>query len=180
VGRDALQLMTVHAAKGLEFKTVFISGLEEGLCPHEQSLYEANGLEEERRLIYVAVTRARQRLYLSYAQSRMLHGQVRYGIPSRFLDEIPEELLKRLNAKPAAHLSSTRGSSAQTNANPDYSRQQKSAMPWKIGQSVAHAKFGNGVVVSYEGSANDLRVQVNFGNGGLKWLALEYAKLEAL
>ena len=176
IGRDALQLMTVHAAKGLEFKAVFISGLEEGLCPHEQGLYEANGLEEERRLMYVAVTRARQRLYLSYAQSRMLHGQVRYGIPSRFLDEIPESLLKRLNTRPASHLHSQPKISA---SNTYTSNQQKNAMPWKIGQSVKHAKFGNGVVVSYEGSANDLRVQVNFGNSGLKWLALEYAKFEA-
>jgi DNA helicase-2/ATP-dependent DNA helicase PcrA len=174
-GRDALQLMTVHAAKGLEFKAVFISGLEEGLCPHEQSLYEANGLEEERRLMYVAVTRARQRLYLSYAQSRLLHGQVRYGIPSRFLDEIPEELLKRLNARPTAANSYTptpsMGGTTSSKTNP---------MPWKIGQSVAHSKFGQGVVVSYEGNANDLRVQVNFGKEGLKWLALEYAKLEKI
>jgi DNA helicase-2/ATP-dependent DNA helicase PcrA len=174
-GRDALQLMTVHAAKGLEFKAVFISGLEEGLCPHEQSLYEANGLEEERRLMYVAVTRARQRLYLSYAQSRMLHGQVRYGIPSRFLDEIPEELLKRLNARPTAANSYTptpsMGGTTSSKTNP---------MPWKIGQSVAHSKFGQGVVVSYEGNADDLRVQVNFGKEGLKWLALEYAKLEKI
>ena len=176
-GRDALQLMTVHAAKGLEFKAVFISGLEEGLCPHEQSLYEANGLEEERRLMYVAVTRARQRLYLSYAQSRMLHGQVRYGIPSRFLDEIPEELLKRLNAKPTAsrhsvaEMDTSRGTTISSKSNP---------MPWKIGQSVAHGKFGQGVVVSYEGNADDLRVQVNFGKQGLKWLALEYAKLEKI
>jgi DNA helicase-2/ATP-dependent DNA helicase PcrA len=169
-GRDALQLMTVHAAKGLEFKAVFISGLEEGLCPHEQSLYEANGLEEERRLMYVAVTRARQRLYLSYAQSRMLHGQVRYGIPSRFLDEIPEELLKRINARGgnAAYVSPVRPATPGNTT----------AMPWKIGQSVAHSKFGQGVVVSYEGNADDLRVQVNFGREGLKWLALEYAKLE--
>ncbi|MEO8417538.1 MAG: DNA helicase II [Methylophilaceae bacterium] len=174
-GRDALQLMTVHAAKGLEFKAVFISGLEEGLCPHEQSLYEANGLEEERRLMYVAVTRARQRLYLSHAQSRLLHGQVRYGIPSRFLDEIPEELLKRLNARPTAANSYTPAPSmagtTTSKANP---------MPWKIGQSVAHSKFGQGVVVSYEGNADDLRVQVNFGKQGLKWLALEYAKLEKI
>ncbi|HZV63169.1 MAG TPA: DNA helicase II [Methylophilaceae bacterium] len=169
-GRDALQLMTVHAAKGLEFKVVFISGLEEGLFPHEQSLYEAHGLEEERRLMYVAVTRARQRLYLSHAQSRMLHGQVRYGISSRFLDEIPEDLLKRLNARPTA-----------VNAPQPAIRQsmsQGNALPWKIGQSVMHSKFGQGVVVSYEGNANDMRVQVNFGNAGLKWLALEYAKLE--
>ncbi|HLD09006.1 MAG TPA: 3'-5' exonuclease, partial [Methylophilaceae bacterium] len=192
VGRDALQLMTVHAAKGLEFKAVFISGLEEGLCPHEQSLYEASGLEEERRLMYVAVTRARQRLYLSYAQSRMLHGQVRYGIPSRFLDEIPEALLKRLNARPIAAKQNTsragsggiyRGTgsgnmvSASTDSRSMVSSQKSVEMPWKIGQSVGHSKFGNGVVVSYEGNADDLRVQVNFGKAGLKWLALEYAKL---
>ncbi|HZV99326.1 MAG TPA: UvrD-helicase domain-containing protein [Methylophilaceae bacterium] len=174
VGREALQLMTVHSAKGLEFKVVFISGLEEGLCPHEQSLYEANGLEEERRLMYVAVTRARQRLYLSYAQSRLLHGQVRYGISSRFLDEIPDELLKRLNARP-------RGYDGRMNAAVSAASQSKnSSMPWKIGQSVAHGKFGQGVVVSYEGNAHDLRVQVNFGRNGLKWLALEYAKLESI
>ncbi len=177
VGREALQLMTVHASKGLEFKTVFISGLEEGLFPHEQSTYENNGLEEERRLMYVAVTRARQRLYLSHAQSRMLHGQVRYGIPSRFLDEIPDELLKHLNSKPVAKS----GSHYDYNQLPaimgKQSSEQKNAMPWKIGQQVNHAKFGNGVIVSYEGNANDMRVQVNFGREGLKWLALEYAKL---
>jgi DNA helicase-2/ATP-dependent DNA helicase PcrA len=181
VGRDALQLMTVHAAKGLEFKAVFISGLEEGLCPHEQSMHETSGLEEERRLMYVAVTRARQRLYLSYAQSRMLHGQVRYGIPSRFLDEIPDELLKRLNAKPVARPGMTIDYNVLPKTmSPHQSTNQKNAMPWKIGQSVGHSKFGSGVVVSYEGNANDLRVQVNFGKAGLKWLALEYAKLETL
>lgn len=176
VGREALQLMTVHAAKGLEFKAVFISGIEEGLFPHEQSMYENNGVEEERRLMYVAVTRARQRLYLSHAQSRMLHGQVRYGIPSRFLDEIPDELIKRLNSKPApkAYANYLVGDIPSSNSS------QKSAMPWKIGQQVAHAKFGNGVVVSYEGNASDMRVQVNFGREGLKWLALEYAKLNSL
>ena len=179
VGADALQLMTVHAAKGLEFKAVFISGLEEGLCPHENSLYENNGLEEERRLMYVAVTRARQRLYLSHAQSRMLHGQVRYGIPSRFLDEIPDALLKHLNSRQVQKPSmannydnSYQGTSSAS------SSEQKSAMPWKIGQTVAHAKFGQGVVVSYEGNASDMRIQINFGREGLKWLAMEYAKLE--
>lgn len=176
VGREALQLMTVHAAKGLEFKAVFISGLEEGLCPHEQSMYENNGLEEERRLMYVAVTRARQRLYLSHAQSRMLHGQVRYGIPSRFLDEIPEDLLKRLNTKPAPKAYAN----YLVENTPSANSSQRNAMPWKIGQQVAHAKFGNGVIVSYEGNADDLRVQVNFGREGLKWLALEYAKLNPI
>ncbi|MDO9204261.1 UvrD-helicase domain-containing protein [Methylotenera sp.] len=181
VGREALQLMTVHASKGLEFKAVFISGLEEGLCPHEQSLFENSGLEEERRLMYVAVTRARQRLYLSHAQSRMLHGKVRYGIPSRFLDEIPEELLKRLNSKPIAKSGYGRDyNELPAMMSKQQSNQQKSAMPWKIGQQVAHAKFGNGVVVSYEGNANDMRVQVNFGREGLKWLAMEFAKLSPI
>ena len=179
-GNEALQLMTVHAAKGLEFRAVFISGLEEGLCPHENSLSENNGLEEERRLMYVAVTRARQRLYLSHAQSRMLHGQVRYGIPSRFLDEIPESLLKRLNSKPVPKSGSNRDYSELPAMMGKKSGEQKNAMPWKPGQAVNHAKFGNGVVVSYEGNANDMRVQVNFGNNGLKWLALEFAKLTAL
>jgi DNA helicase-2/ATP-dependent DNA helicase PcrA len=95
-GDDALQLMTVHSAKGLEFDVVFISGLEEGLFPHENSVREDKGLEEERRLMYVAVTRARKRLYISHAQTRMLHGQTRYNLPSRFFDEIPAELLKWL------------------------------------------------------------------------------------
>ena len=179
-GNEALQLMTVHAAKGLEFRAVFISGLEEGLCPHENSLSENNGLEEERRLMYVAVTRARQRLYLSHAQSRMLHGQVRYGIPSRFLDEIPEGLLKRLNSKPVPKSGSNRDYSEMPAMMGKKSGEQKNAMPWKPGQAVNHAKFGNGVVVSYEGNASDMRVQVNFGNNGLKWLALEFAKLTAL
>src|SRR5205814_4825746 len=93
-GQDALQLMTVHSAKGLEFSAVFISGLEEGLFPHENSMLEDGGIEEERRLMYVAITRARKRLYLSYAGSRMLHGQPRYGIVSRFVEEIPPELCK--------------------------------------------------------------------------------------
>ncbi|MGB4812441.1 MAG: DNA helicase II [Methylophilaceae bacterium] len=178
VGRDALQLMTVHASKGLEFKSVFISGLEEGLCPHEQSLYENAGLEEERRLMYVAVTRARQRLYLSHAQSRMLHGKVRLGIPSRFLDEIPETLLKRLNTKPVPKSNFNRDYNALPQMmSAQQSHSQKNAMPWKVGQQVNHTKFGDGVVVSYEGNANDMRVQVNFGREGLKWLALEFAKL---
>ncbi len=183
VGADALQLMTGHAAKGLGFQSVFISGLEEGLFPHENSTFESNGLEEERRLMYVAVTRARKRLYLSHAQSRMLHGQIRYGIPSRFLDEIPDALLKRLNSRQVQKPNMSNSSMSnygygQYQAAPSNSSEQKSAMPWKIGQAVAHAKFGQGVVVSYEGNANDMRVQINFGREGMKWLAMEYAKLE--
>ncbi len=177
VGYDALQLMTVHAAKGLEFKAVFISGLEEGLCPHENSLSENNGLEEERRLMYVAVTRARQRLYLSHAQSRMLHGQVRYGIPSRFLDEIPESLLKRLNSKPMAR---SGGYNQRASSVPLQQSSANSHYPFKIGQSVRHSKFGEGVVVTYEGNAENLVIKINFGREGLKTLSMEYAKLEKI
>ncbi len=179
IGYDALQLMTVHAAKGLEFKAVFISGLEEGLCPHENSMSENNGLEEERRLMYVAVTRARQRLYLSHAQSRMLHGQVRYGIPSRFLDEIPEALLKRLNSKPIAKPYAA-GGNYQTTSNQTVAPSQSNNYPFKIGSSVRHTKFGEGVVVTYEGSGENLVIKINFGNNGLKTLAMEYAKLEKI
>lgn len=178
IGHEALQLMTVHASKGLEFQSVFICGVEEGLFPHDQAAYENGGLEEERRLMYVAVTRARQRLYLTYAQSRMLHGQVRYGIPSRFVDEIPTELTKRLNSKPVAKPYAAGG---QYTAQPiKASSAQTSSYPFKIGQSVRHGKFGEGVVVSYEGNASDLAVKVNFGSAGLKTLMLEYAKLEKI
>ncbi len=174
-GDDALQLMTVHSAKGLEFNIVFISGLEEGLFPHENSMLESDGLEEERRLMYVAVTRARQRLYLSHAQTRMLHGQTRYALPSRFLEEIPAGLLKWLTPP--------RGRAGQV-AEPatSYAAPRRNADPTgsglRIGQGVIHAKFGEGVVVNLEGAGQDARAQINFGSAGMKWLALSVAKLE--
>jgi len=180
-GADALQLMTVHSAKGLEFHSVFVSGLEEGLFPHENSLTEADGIEEERRLMYVALTRARRRLYLSFAQSRLLHGQTRYGIASRFFREIPEGLMRRIN--PRYGIRDTRseskpgtGRAAATDAHPA-SRISHPDFPWKVGQSVVHPTFGAGVIVSAEGRGPDARVQVNFRTSGLKWLMLEYAKL---
>jgi len=175
-GDDALQLMTVHSAKGLEFNVVFICGLEEGLFPHENSLVEDKGLEEERRLMYVAVTRARQRLYLCHAQTRMLHGQTRYNLPSRFIDEIPAGLLKSLTAranKPAY------GAVSQEPTFGAMPRPQRSG-ELRIGQTVMHAKFGLGVIVNAEGGGADSRVQINFGNAGMKWLALSVAKLEAV
>ncbi len=168
-GTDALQLMTVHAAKGLEFHSVFITGLEEGLFPHEQSFADADGLEEERRLMYVAITRARRRLYLTHAQSRMLHGQVRYGLPSRFLEELPEGLLLPLNNRKASWASEPAPS-------PRSEAREKST-GFSIGQNVAHPKFGAGVIVNFEGHGADARVQVKFRDAGVKWLALEYAKL---
>ena len=174
-GQEAVQLMTVHAAKGLEFDVVFITGLEQGLFPHENSTQERDGLEEERRLMYVAVTRARKRLYLSNAQTRMLHGQTRYCLPSLFLEELPEELLRKINRAPAYE------THAPTRAAPSLSSTpvstQTSANGLRIGQNVEHAKFGLGVIVSAEGRGADARVQVNFGAHGMKWLALEYAKL---
>ena len=184
-GQDALQLMTVHAAKGLEFHSVFLSGLEEGLFPHENSLNEINGIAEERRLMYVAMTRARRRLYLSFAQSRMLHGQTRYNIASRFLDEIPPQCLKWLQAAPRpnphAYAANSGGYNTATTARTSsYSPSKPLSGGWQIGQNVLHAKFGAGVIINYEGSGSDARVQVNFDQVGTKWLLLEYAKLTAI
>jgi DNA helicase-2/ATP-dependent DNA helicase PcrA len=178
-GQDALQMMTVHSAKGLEFDVVFLTGLEEGLFPHEQSVVERDGLEEERRLAYVAITRARNRLYLSHAQTRMLHGQTRYNIPSRFLEEIPQELMKWLTPRFAKRKA----------FQPDFSRQTQTPFPrkpqtrevdgFRIGQNVVHPKFGAGVIVDLEGQGADVRVQVNFRSHGLKVLALAMARLQA-
>jgi DNA helicase-2/ATP-dependent DNA helicase PcrA len=198
-GQDALQLMTVHSAKGLEFSAVFISGLEEGLFPHENSMLEDGGIEEERRLMYVAITRARKRLYLSYAGSRMLHGQPRYGIVSRFIDEIPAALCKwivlpekqfDMRGAQSSFLdkrswSSGGGRAPQADAGRYPSRPQRAGFetrrpdeqPFAIGQNVRHAKFGEGVVLNFEGRGLDARVQVRFAGEGTKWLALQFAKL---
>ena len=179
-GTDALQLMTVHSAKGLEFAAVFVTGLEEGLFPHEQSALEDDGLEEERRLMYVAITRARSRLYLCYAQTRMLHGQTRYNVASRFLDEIPPEVVKRLT--PAMTYTGGRGrfDDQAWAPVPEKTFKAKTAgHGFRIGQSVQHPKFGQGVIVNAEGSGTDARLQINFGKQGMKWLALEYAKITA-
>ncbi|MCX7896897.1 MAG: UvrD-helicase domain-containing protein [Rhodocyclaceae bacterium] len=167
-GRDAVQLMTVHAAKGLEFDVVFVCGLEEGLFPHEQSLLERGGLEEERRLMYVAVTRAKRLLYLSHAQTRQLHGQTRYAVASRFLEEIPIDLLKPLTMR------SRRREYASSWALPARSAGHR----FHIGQSVRHSAFGEGVIIALEGGGRDARAQINFGAAGIKWLALSVAKLE--
>jgi DNA helicase-2/ATP-dependent DNA helicase PcrA len=174
-GRPALQLMTAHSAKGLEFHTVFVTGLEEGLFPHENSLLELDGVEEERRLAYVAITRARRRLYLTLAQTRMLHGQLRYNVASRFLDELPRGIAHWLSPQ-RAELSHAREPSA--GITPARLERDSGRVGWRIGQSVKHAKFGLGVIIDAEGRGNDARVQVNFRDAGVKWLALEYAKLQ--
>jgi DNA helicase-2/ATP-dependent DNA helicase PcrA len=179
-GTDAIQLMTVHSAKGLEFHAVFITGLEEGLFPHEQSVAEQDGLEEERRLMYVAITRARTRLYLSFAQTRLLHGQTRYNVSSRFLDEIPAGVMKWLTprGRPVVPDSAWQAAPAPARYRKDPGGGAPN-LPFRIGQSVVHAKFGQGVIVNAEGSGTDARVQINFGPQGMKWLQLEYAKLQA-
>ncbi len=175
-GAEALQLMTVHSAKGLEFHAVFVTGLEEGLFPHEQSLLDPGGVEEERRLMYVALTRARRRLYLSLAQTRMLHGQTRYNVPSRFLQEIPAELMKALGGRGAAPRTAPASALSQ-NTGPEPAFRLAGSPEWHVGQSVLHPKFGRGVIVHCEGRGPDARVQVRFSEAGVKWLALEYAKL---
>jgi len=205
-GSDAIQLMTVHSAKGLEFDAVFITGIEEGLFPHEQSLSDRDGVEEERRLMYVAITRARQRLYLSFSQTRMLHGQTRYNVKSRFFQELPEAALKWITPKQQGFGSGyareyqqawQRGSGLsgivgagrvdRVEGRADDSRvPARAPMPsrmsndthgLRLGQSVFHNKFGEGVIVTLEGSGADARAQINFGRHGAKWLALGIAKL---
>ncbi|HEU0187225.1 MAG TPA: UvrD-helicase domain-containing protein [Gallionellaceae bacterium] len=180
---DALHLMTVHAAKGLEFHTVFITGLEEGLFPHQNSQNVDGGLDEERRLMYVALTRARRRLYLTFAQSRMLHGQVNYGMASSFLRELPEELLHWLTPRVTQRSAYAPSYASAYSSNVPREapiKRPASETGWRIGQAVMHAKFGEGMVINVEGSGADARVQVNFRKAGTKWLALEYAKLTAL
>ena len=200
-GDDAIQLMTVHAAKGLEFDAVFITGLEEGLFPHENAMSDHDGLEEERRLMYVAITRARSRLYLSFSQTRMLHGQTRYHVKSRFLEELPEEHLKWLTPKNQGFGSGyareyqaawARGSglgsmvgagrveAPSVSSTPAFTPKAAPAHGIRAGQSVFHAKFGEGVVLTLEGGGDDARAQVNFGRHGMKWLQLSLAKLQAI
>ncbi len=196
-GQDAIQLMTVHSSKGLEFDCVFITGMEEGLFPHENSMSDRDGLEEERRLMYVAITRARKRLYLSHSQTRMLHGQTRYNVRSRFFDELPEAALKWITPKNAGfggRGTSPMGSGA---AFGDYPRSRAAAadslavrrddlLPerktphahgLRANMKVFHAKFGEGTVLTLEGADDDARAQVSFVRHGVKWLALSVAKL---
>lgn len=196
-GQDAIQLMTVHSAKGLEFDSVFITGVEDGLFPHENSLLEAAGVEEERRLMYVAITRARERLYLTLAQSRMLHGQTRYAMRSRFLDEIPDEHLKWLSPRERrAPVRENTWSGAfrrgdaynrpdAGSAEPRMPRMQTSGVMvgdklYRIGTGVRHPKFGDGTVISLSGVGQDAQAQIQFREVGTKTLALGVAKLEVL
>jgi DNA helicase-2/ATP-dependent DNA helicase PcrA len=169
---DCVQLMTLHSAKGLEFKLVFLVGMEEGLFPSQQSVDDAGRLEEERRLCYVGMTRAMQQLYLTYAESRRLYGRESYPRPSRFLREIPSEFIQevRMRATISRPVTAIQPKAASLQATGSY----------KLGQRVSHDKFGEGVVLQLEGAGAQERVQINFKQAGVKWLMLAYAKLDVL
>ncbi len=171
-GERSVQLMTLHAAKGLEFPVVFLAGLEEGLFPHHKSVAEEGRLEEERRLCYVGMTRARQRLLLSYAEKRRLHGVEQTGRPSRFLGELPAELLEEV--RPAVRVG--------PRAAPEPAPQRGDAPPegLALGMRVRHARFGEGVILACEGRGSGARLQVRFDGAGTKWLVAGYAALEPL
>src|SRR5690606_14579724 len=171
-GENGVQLMTLHSAKGLEFPLVFLAGLEEGLFPSGKSLEESGRLEEERRLAYVGITRARQKLVLSYAEARRIHGADMYGIPSRFLREIPAPLLNEV--RPRAQLSRPVVSPLPRR---DRGHAALETPGIRLGQNVCHPTFGTGFVTDVEGSGAHARVQVNFDEAGSKWLVLAYANL---
>ena len=183
---DAVQLMTLHSAKGLEFPMVFLAGLEEGLFPHKMSMENLSGLEEERRLCYVGITRAMQKLTLTYAESRRLHGDVNMSKPSRFIREIPEELIEHVRLKSTVSRpfgnSSSHGGQHSLAAGNKYvmSGAQVPETEISLGQRVRHGKFGEGVVLNYEGNGPNARVQVNFKEVGSKWLVLSFARLEVV
>jgi DNA helicase-2/ATP-dependent DNA helicase PcrA len=169
--QDAVQLMTLHSAKGLEFSLLFLCGMEDGLFPHQRSLNDPGALEEERRLCYVGITRARDELYLTHAEQRRLHGEQRFSIPSRFLREIPAELMEEV--RPAMIVS-----------RPIYRRAEglstAIAGGLKLGQRVRHGKFGEGIVLRSSGSGSHTQVEVNFEQSGTKWLVVAYANLELM
>jgi DNA helicase-2/ATP-dependent DNA helicase PcrA len=167
--QDSVQLMTLHSAKGLEFSLLFLCGLEDGLFPHQRSLNDPAGLEEERRLCYVGITRARRELYITYAEQRRLHGVETFATPSRFLREIPAELIEEVRPQMIV-------------SRPVY-RRSPGLPPQggvRLGQRVRHGKFGEGIVLNSEGSGAHARVQVNFEREGTKWLVVAYANLELM
>lgn len=172
-GEDSVQLMTLHSAKGLEFKQVFLAGLEEGLFPHSRSSEESGRLEEERRLCYVGMTRAMEKLTISHAEKRRLYGEEKYAPPSRFISEIPDEFTQHVrmqgSAIPAAGFAGSYPAQKE--------KAVREAAPVQLGQRVCHAKFGEGVVLNYEGEGRHARVQINFDDMGSKWLVMEYANL---
>lgn len=172
-GEDGVQMMTLHSAKGLEFPLVFLCGMEDGLFPHQRSISDVEGLEEERRLCYVGTTRAMKQLYLTYAEQRRLHGVDSYGTPSRFIKEIPAELLEEI--RPRIQISRPVYQPRRSGGLQD---EPVNAAGVRLGQRVRHGKFGEGTVLDLEGQGSHARVQVNFERQGTKWLMLAYANLE--
>jgi DNA helicase-2/ATP-dependent DNA helicase PcrA len=170
---DCVQLMTLHSAKGLEFPLIFLCGMEEGLFPHQRSVEEPGRLEEERRLCYVGITRARQQVVMTCAERRRLYGTESYCLPSRFISEIPDELIEDI--RPRVSVSQPYTSASTANVYPD-----AAPASLKLGQHVRHTKFGEGVVTNYEGQGSNARVEVNFNRAGPKWLVVGYANLERI
>jgi DNA helicase-2/ATP-dependent DNA helicase PcrA len=168
---DCVQMMTLHSAKGLEFPLVFLCGMEDGLFPHQRSLNDLEGLEEERRLCYVGITRAMRVLYLTYAEQRRLHGMDSYSQPSRFIKEIPEELIQEVRPRVRVSRPISVGR---------FRHEEPAAPGMRLGARVRHGKFGEGVILSVEGNGVHARVQVSFEGQGTKWLMLQYANLEAV
>jgi len=169
---DCVQMMSLHSAKGLEFPVVFLTGMEDGLFPHQRSLNDLDGLEEERRLCYVGMTRAMKQLYLTYAEQRRLHGTDSYGMPSRFIKEVPEELVEEVRPRVQVH---------RPVAVSRFRAPEEPAIPGvRLGGRVRHGKFGEGVILNVEGSGAHARVQVSFEQQGTKWLMVQYANLEPL
>jgi DNA helicase-2/ATP-dependent DNA helicase PcrA len=179
---DAVQLMTLHSAKGLEFPLVFLVGLEEGLFPHKMSIDNLSGLEEERRLCYVGVTRAMSKLYICHTESRRLHGEINLCRPSRFIKEIPNDLVEEIRLKSSISRPAVGGRRLGQN-NVAKSLNGSVEVPdtdLSLGQRVLHAKFGEGVILNYEGQGSSARVQVSFDDVGSKWLVLSFAKLQSI
>ena len=171
---DAAQLMTLHSAKGLEFKLVIMTGLEESLFPHGRSMENPAQLEEERRLCYVGITRAMEKLYITHAESRRLHGSDTFNPPSRFLREIPKALINEIRPRAQTNIPYNRKDFTETKF------EFEEEIGIALGQRVAHKTFGEGVVLNYEGSGEAARVQINFSKAGTKWLVMAYANLEKL
>jgi DNA helicase-2/ATP-dependent DNA helicase PcrA len=175
---DCVQLMTMHSAKGLEFPLVFLCGMEDGLFPHQRSVADPNGLEEERRLCYVGITRAKKTLYITHAEQRRMHGMDSFSQPSRFIAEIPDELIEEVRprvqvSRPVHTVSRPRGRSSN-------SMRPEAELGIRLGQRVRHGKFGDGVILNCEGQGPHARVEVNFETAGTKWLVLGYANLDLM
>jgi DNA helicase-2/ATP-dependent DNA helicase PcrA len=169
--------MTMHSAKGLEFPLVFMCGMEDGLFPHQRSIADPHGLEEERRLCYVGITRAKKTLYITYAEQRRLHGMDNFSQPSRFITEIPDEHVEEV--RPRVQVSRPMRPQAPSQ------RKRTSTAPGRelgirLGQRVRHKKFGEGVILNCEGQGAHARVEVNFEVAGTKWLVLSYANLDLM